>query len=174
MRLTTAPREWQLEVTATARPSGISLRGEVDIFTLPTLELALEIIVGRAGDATVDLSELIFIDVIGLRALARAAIQLRSAGRFLRLTGAGMQTRRVLSLLGWAELFAFVTPAAQDTAASLSGLNTHSTLSMPSAEASTVHTANTAPSRDNRTAACPLMLADATSTPVQNRSAKAR
>lgn len=100
-----AVREWQLEVTATARPSGIRLRGEVDIFTLPTLELALELLVGRAGDATVDLRELTFIDVIGLRALARAAIQLRSLGRCLRLSGASVQIRRILGLLGWVKLF---------------------------------------------------------------------
>jgi len=107
MTLTTAAREWQLEVTATTRPAGIRLRGEVDICTLPTLELALEMPVGRAGDATVDLRELIFIDVIGLRALARAAIQLRSVGRCLLLSGVSTQTRRILRLLGWAELFEF-------------------------------------------------------------------
>ncbi|RSM46906.1 anti-sigma factor antagonist [Actinoplanes sp. ATCC 53533] len=107
MTLTTAVREWQLEVTATARPEGIRLRGEADIFTLPTLEIALEMLVGRANDATVDLRELTFIDVIGLRALARAAIHLRSRGRCLRLSGASRQIRRVLGLLGWAELFEF-------------------------------------------------------------------
>jgi anti-anti-sigma factor len=97
--------EWQLEVTAMTTPAGVRLCGEVDISTLPTLELALEMLVDRARDATIDLRELTFIDVCGLRALARAAIQLRFAGRCLRLRGASTQTRRVLSLLGWAELF---------------------------------------------------------------------
>lgn len=109
MTLTTAAREWQLEVTATTLPSGIRLRGEADICTLPHLELALEILVGLACDATVDLRELTFIDVIGLRALARAAIQLRTLGRCLRLSGASRQTRQVLVLLGWADLFEFPT-----------------------------------------------------------------
>lgn len=90
-----------------ARPSGIRIRGEVDVLTLPTLELALEMLVGRARDATVDLRELTFIDVVGLRALARTAIQLRFLDRRLRLSGASKQTRRILDLLGWAELFEF-------------------------------------------------------------------
>jgi len=63
---------------------------------------------------------------------------------------------------------------SQDTAASLSGLNTHSTRSTPSAPPLIVHTANTTPSRDNRAAACPLTLVHATSTVGQKRSAKER
>ena len=98
----------EFEITAMTTPAGIRLRGEVDIATLPTLELALEIVVDRAADATVDLSELTFIDVCGLRALARAAIRLRMTGRCLRLRGAGTRNRRLLSLLGWAELFELV------------------------------------------------------------------
>jgi anti-anti-sigma factor len=105
MTLTTTAPEWQLEVTAMTAPAGIHLRGEVDISTLPALELALEILVERAGDATIDLYELTFIDVSGLRALARAAIRLGSTGRRLRLRDANTQTRHILCLLGWAELF---------------------------------------------------------------------
>lgn len=97
--------QWPLDITAMVAPAGARIRGEVDISTLPTLELALEILVDRACDATLDLYELAFIDVSGLRALARAAIQLRSTGRCLRLRGADPQTRRILGLLGWAELF---------------------------------------------------------------------
>lgn len=104
MALTTAP-EWLLEVTAMTAPAGFRLCGEADISTLPTLELALEILVDRAGDATVDMWELAFIDVPGLRALARAATQLRGAGGCLRLRGASTQIRHILGLLGWAELF---------------------------------------------------------------------
>ena len=104
---TVAP-ESPFEITAMTAPVGIRLRGEVDIATLPTLELALEILVDLAADTTVDLHELTFIDVGGLRALARTAIRHRMAGRCLRLRGAGTRTRRVVSLLGWAELFEFV------------------------------------------------------------------
>jgi anti-anti-sigma factor len=92
------------EITAMTAPAGIRLRGEVDIATLPTLEAALEILVDLAAEATIDLSELTFIDVCGLRELARAAIRLRRAGVCLRLRGASTRTRRILCLLGWAEL----------------------------------------------------------------------
>jgi anti-anti-sigma factor len=105
----TAMREAPFEITAMTTPAGIRLRGDVDIATLPILELALELVVNRAADATVDLSELTFIDLGGLRALARAAIRLRMTGRCLRLRGTGTWTRRILSLLGWAELFELIS-----------------------------------------------------------------
>jgi len=108
MTLQTAAPESPFDITAMTAPAGIRLRGEVDIATLPSLELALEILVDHAADATVDLSELTFIDVCGLRALARAAIRLRRAGRCLRLRGVGTRTRRILCLLGWAELFELI------------------------------------------------------------------
>lgn len=105
MTLQIAAPQSPFEITAMTAPAGIRLRGEVDIATLPTLELALEILVDRAADATVDLSELAFIDVCGLRELARAAIRLRTAGRCLRLRGTSTRTQRILCLLGWARLF---------------------------------------------------------------------
>jgi len=109
MTLQIAGPQSPFEITAMAAPAGIRLRGEVDIATLPALELALEILVDRVADATIDLSELTFIDVCGLRELARAAIRLRRAGRCLRLRGTSTRTRRILCLLGWAELFEIVT-----------------------------------------------------------------
>jgi anti-anti-sigma factor len=108
MTLQTAAPESPFDITAMTVPAGIRLRGEMDIATLPALELALEILVDNAADATVDLSELTFIDVCSLRALARVAIRLRRAGRCLRLRGTGTRTRRILCLLGWAELFELI------------------------------------------------------------------
>jgi anti-anti-sigma factor len=106
MRGTTeAAPPWQLEITATTDPAGIRLRGEVGATTMPMLELALEVLADRAADATLDLRELVSIDIRGLRALARAAIRLRSAGRCLRLRGAGRRVRHMLGVLGWSELF---------------------------------------------------------------------
>ncbi|MBY8870577.1 STAS domain-containing protein [Micromonospora sp. PLK6-60] len=99
--------DWQLEVTALTRCPGVRLRGEVDLSTVPTLELALDLLVETAGDVTVDLHKLTFIDVLGSRALAQAAIRLCATGRRMRLRGANPQLRRMLSVLGWAELFDF-------------------------------------------------------------------
>ncbi|MEV4808774.1 STAS domain-containing protein [Micromonospora avicenniae] len=86
------------------------LRGEVDLFTLPMLELALELLVDTAGDVTIELDGLAFIDVLGSRALARAAARLCSGGRRLRLRGASPQIRRMLNQLGWADLFEIPLP----------------------------------------------------------------
>ncbi|WP_030435242.1 hypothetical protein [Actinoplanes subtropicus] len=55
-----------------------------------------------AGHVTVHLA---FIDVRGLRALARTAIRSRRGGGCLRLRGVGTRTRRILYLLGWAKPF---------------------------------------------------------------------
>ncbi|MEU4425984.1 STAS domain-containing protein [Actinoplanes sp. NPDC024001] len=106
MTVTAAP-DWRLDVTALARPPGVRLCGEVDMSTLPLLELALELLLDSPGDVTVDLHELTFIDVPGSRALAGAALRLRADGRRMCLSGAGPQIRRILRLLGWDGLFHF-------------------------------------------------------------------
>ncbi|BCJ61771.1 STAS domain-containing protein [Micromonospora endophytica] len=110
----TSESERQLEVTAQNSPPGLCLRGEVDLFTVPELEVALETVLAAPGDVTIDLHQLTFIDVLGSRALARAAIQLRRGGRRMRLRGASMQLRRMLHVLGWARLFEF--PLLDDVA----------------------------------------------------------
>ncbi|MBW6439113.1 STAS domain-containing protein [Actinoplanes hulinensis] len=106
MTVTVAPAP-DLEVTALTSPSGIRLHGEVDMATLPILELALELLTDAPGDVIVDLHRLTFIDVSGSRALARAAIRLHTSGRTMRLAGVSPHVRRVLGVLGWAELFEY-------------------------------------------------------------------
>ena len=87
--------------------SGFRLSGEVDLSTLPAMDLALDTLLERPGDVTIDLRELTFIDVPGSRLLAHSAIRLRSGGRRLRLRDARPQVRRTLDLLGWTALFDF-------------------------------------------------------------------
>jgi anti-anti-sigma factor len=96
-----------LDVTAQTNPPGIRLRGEIDVSTLPILELALELLADVPGDVIIDLHLLTFIDVPGSRALAGAAIRFRENGRRMRLDGASPQIRRVLGVLGWTTLFDF-------------------------------------------------------------------
>ncbi|MFI1990836.1 STAS domain-containing protein [Actinoplanes sp. NPDC020271] len=94
-----------LEVTALTSAPGIRLRGEVDMSTLPLLELALDLLTDTPGDVSVDVRLLTFIDVPGSRALAHAALRLRADGRRIRLDGATPSVRRLLGVLGWATLF---------------------------------------------------------------------
>src|SRR3954454_9267930 len=99
---------WEIEITAMAGPTGIRVAGEVDMATLPVWEVALDVMCGAPGDTVVDMAGLTFIDVGGLRALARAAQSLRTQGRRISLCGVRPAIRRVIDVLGWTELFAFV------------------------------------------------------------------
>jgi anti-anti-sigma factor len=79
-------------------------RGEVDMATVAVFERALERGTGPDRDLVVDLSELTFIDVWGLRALARAAAREQAAGRRLALTRPNHNVRRLLRLAGLGDL----------------------------------------------------------------------
>jgi anti-anti-sigma factor len=100
----------ELEFVALPPSAGILLRGEVDIATLPLLELALDTLADPVGAVTVDLTELTFIDVMGCRALANAAIRWNAFGHCLALRGASPGLRHILNLLGWSHLFTFRLP----------------------------------------------------------------
>lgn len=96
--------EWQLEITSTAEPAGLRLAGEIDMATVPALELALEPFLDAGGDVVLNLVGLTFIDVAGMRVLADTASQLRLAGLRLRLVQASSHVRMVSGLLGWDRL----------------------------------------------------------------------
>lgn len=98
---------WPLEVTALTEAPGVRLGGEIDLSTLPLLEMALGLLVGAAGDFIVDLAKVTFIDVRGLKALASAAIELHGAGGKVYLRGVNSLTLHVLGLCGWNGLFEF-------------------------------------------------------------------
>ncbi|MEU8817300.1 STAS domain-containing protein [Actinoplanes sp. NPDC048796] len=107
--MTTTGPAWPLEITALRQPPGVRLRGEVDLATLPSLELVLELLLDTPGDIVVDLEGVTFLDVGGGRALARAALLLRPTGRRIHLRAASPFVCRVLVLLGWADLFLMYT-----------------------------------------------------------------
>lgn len=96
-----------LDITALTDPDGLRVAGVVDLVTMPRWEFALDAVGRRPGDSVIDLVELAFIDVGGLRALAVAAFLLRSEGWRLTLRGPAPRVRRFLDLLGWSELFAY-------------------------------------------------------------------
>jgi anti-anti-sigma factor len=104
------PEMWQLEITAITPSCGILVAGEVDLATLPLLELALEILCGGSEHVTVDLAGLTFIDCGGLRALATAALFLRRSRRRMTLHGVQPRLRRIIRLLGYEGLFEFSGP----------------------------------------------------------------
>ena len=86
-----------LEVTATGSPRGFRLEGELDVSTAPSLLEALEPEVRRGGDLTLDLSDLTFMDSIGLMTIIRTARDLRSTGTLV-LFHPGNLVRSLLDL----------------------------------------------------------------------------
>lgn len=68
--------------------------------TVAAFERALERGLGTERDLVVDLSELTFIDVAGLRVLALAAERIGQQGRRLHLTRADPNLSRLLHLAG--------------------------------------------------------------------------
>jgi anti-anti-sigma factor len=78
----------------------VSLRGELDLATAPSVSAKLGEEVGGDGDLVVDAGEVSFVDVSGCRALLEVAERLPT-GRRLVLAHAPPQLAKVLKLCGW-------------------------------------------------------------------------
>ena len=90
--------------TVTADGAALQLAGELDAAGAHDLHSALSERVGRGeGDVVVDLSELGFVDSIGLGALVKAAGQLERQERRLQLVGVHGAVRRAIEMMGLAE-----------------------------------------------------------------------
>ena len=84
-------------------PSGLSISGVIDNYNVDTFSRSLSALLAGKGDVKVDLSELEFCDVSGIRALVRAAERLVD-GRRLVLHGLPQQLRTVMTLVGWTDM----------------------------------------------------------------------
>lgn len=90
-----------VEVSSDTTRSRIRLAGELDICTIPRLELALQR-VRRDGHRVVelDVGGLVFLCVSALQVLVDAHTALRDAGGRLVLLNSGRRVRRILELTG--------------------------------------------------------------------------
>jgi GAF domain-containing protein/anti-anti-sigma regulatory factor len=89
-----------LRITRQLWPNGLSLQGEVDRSNIATLTAALDAVDVGGEDLHLDLSQLEFIDVAGVRLLTETAKRM-PAGQYLVLDGAAPYLRRILALVGW-------------------------------------------------------------------------
>jgi ABC-type transporter Mla MlaB component len=89
-----------LRITRQVWPNGLCIQGEVDRSNLDTLAAALDALSVGGEDLHVDLSQLEFIDVAGLRLLTDTARRM-PPGQYLILDGAAPYLRRILTLVGW-------------------------------------------------------------------------
>lgn len=95
----------QSEFTVTSRleqgATVLAVRGELDLATYPTLEHEIDRVLASAPELVVlDLAELQFMDVAGLRALLRLDQRLRREGRRLAVAAIPAASGRLLTLTG--------------------------------------------------------------------------
>ncbi len=76
----------------------LSLRGELDVSTIPIVQEAIAGVTG--GTVVLDLTDLRFIDSAGIGCFARAHVALSEAGRALELRDPQPGIRRVIELTG--------------------------------------------------------------------------
>lgn len=88
-----------LTVVAT-EPGAFSLSGEVDCSNVTALAESLETAADGHSELRLDMSQLAFIDVSGLRALLEASLLLEERGGELVLLSPRAILRRMIALLG--------------------------------------------------------------------------
>ncbi|HEV8572323.1 MAG TPA: STAS domain-containing protein [Actinomycetota bacterium] len=83
----------------TERPRGYRLRGEIDLTAADALARTLQRAVGDEGPLQLDLSDVTFLDSIGLAVVIRTALSLEGRGSLV-LKAPRPSVRRVLEISG--------------------------------------------------------------------------
>jgi len=91
-----------LVVTRTLEPVGLHFAGEIDVTNSQAVAKSLGIADADAGDVHLDLSELSFCDISGIRSLVDLA-ETRATGR-LMLHGLPELLQTVMKVTGWSEV----------------------------------------------------------------------
>jgi anti-anti-sigma factor len=104
----------EVEPTAIAGTPGLAVSGELDAATAPALETALrEALIDTTGTFVIDLDGLAFMDSTGVNVLLRARSLLGRQDRRLALVCRPGAVRRVLELVGVADLFPLLASRAE-------------------------------------------------------------
>ncbi|MEW2357967.1 MEDS domain-containing protein [Spirillospora sp. NPDC029432] len=90
-----------LRITPIHAPPGLRLSGAIDESTLPAVELALAEMAGHGGHFCLDLADLEFCDVAGLRALVGAGTARNGLERQIILRNVPDCLRLIMHLAGW-------------------------------------------------------------------------
>jgi anti-anti-sigma factor len=101
--------DFRVETHTTGRAATVTVSGELDLVSSPTLEAALERVGATDIDLVLlDLRGLEFMDSTGLHLLIKAQQRLQELGRQFAVIRGGVQVERLLSLTGVAELLKIV------------------------------------------------------------------
>jgi ABC-type transporter Mla MlaB component len=91
-----------LRITRTADPPGLAIAGEIDESTYPVLLAVLRELPGAPPEVHLDLADVSYCDLAGLRAIVRLASPGgASPGRPVVLHKVPEQLRAVLEIIGW-------------------------------------------------------------------------
>jgi anti-anti-sigma factor len=99
-----------LTMTPLYDPAGSRVAGDIDLSNTRAWQSALTAIAGRVDEVRLDLADLGFIDVQGVRALARTAAGM-AAGHRLVIDSAPPELLRILRLSGWGHIANLVLEA---------------------------------------------------------------
>jgi anti-anti-sigma factor len=89
-----------LEIIEVREPGRVRVRGELDMSGAPALDEVLHRLRERGELILLDLDELEFIDMSGLRVVLAAAEQRSGEGGAFAVTRGSQQVRRLLGLVG--------------------------------------------------------------------------
>jgi anti-sigma B factor antagonist len=106
-----------MERTTNAGTVVLTLQGEIDIATVGTLRSRLADACATAGDVTVDLRRVTFLDCLGLRVLLEQHERSAQAGFRIDFVQGPSAVRRVFELTGTLDRLAFVEVGARPISA---------------------------------------------------------
>lgn len=102
----TVYRDRQLQVDRTGRPPGLRFVGEIDIGNSGAISSALRHVLDGPANIHLDLRQLVFCDISGIRALINVA-EAVGPDRRLFLHGMAPEIERVIRVVGWSDGAAF-------------------------------------------------------------------
>lgn len=100
LRLPIEQEDAQLRIWRNPDTAWLRISGEIDASNVEAVKEALQVAHREPGDLNLEVSQLLFCDVTGIRAIVAAAAQLED-GRRMVLHGLDPQLQKVFRVVGW-------------------------------------------------------------------------
>lgn len=110
LRLPIQPDSGLLRISRNPETGWLRISGEIDAWDVEAVREAIHAALRDGGDLNLDVSQLLFCDVTGIRVIVAAAINLDD-GRRLVLHGLDEQLRKVFRVVGWGGMPSLVIDA---------------------------------------------------------------
>jgi anti-sigma B factor antagonist len=99
--------ELHVEINRVGPATAVSVRGELDLASVPAVDdVLMGLIEHDTSEILVDLGDVEFMDVAGLRALLNVRQAARERGHTVKVTNVSRQVNRLLEIVGKRELLA--------------------------------------------------------------------